>query len=385
MPDPPAVRLRRTRRWAALGVALGLAAIGLWTWALSGPPLPLRATIAIKGGYLQPLAFSPNGSTLVMADGDGRLFFWDVLSGRVRSTLKVPRWGWVQSADFSPDGRMLAVMEGGAATNGQRVHVVDVAEGVVKTSFGVEAYWFAKPRFSSDNSSLTLINKETLPDENGTSGMKTGWRFRTWDTATGRDLPVSSVQIPPYDYLAVTADGRTVAGATYGTPVITLWDVETASPAETRLNLTPPATSDLFLFFSDDGTTLFVWKPDGAIEVWDVSTRQLRCILPPPSQGFRTRHAASTANNRIVVSAGPRTIGRLGSIGFRARRVLSALLRMGKPTPPPLIEAVVWDVTAGKPRAVLPCDSRPCLSQDGHLLATSTPEGTTQIWDLSSK
>ncbi|PYJ86528.1 MAG: hypothetical protein DME22_04920 [Verrucomicrobia bacterium] len=60
-------------------------------------------------GWLDSLAFSPGGKTLVGGDIDGK-HFWNVASGNVIATLPA-HVSACRSVSFSPDGRCLATAE----------------------------------------------------------------------------------------------------------------------------------------------------------------------------------------------------------------------------------------------------------------------------------
>jgi WD40 repeat protein len=69
-----------------------------------GPPLTATAK-----GSVWDLAFTPDGSTLVSADGDGTIRFWDVAARRqVGPPLTASTGGQVSAVVFSLNGRMLA-------------------------------------------------------------------------------------------------------------------------------------------------------------------------------------------------------------------------------------------------------------------------------------
>lgn len=67
--------------------------------------------IALLSGLsssLRDIHFSPDGSRLATASNDGFVHLWDVESGEMIRRFKL----WVQSVEFSPDGRLLLIYNG---------------------------------------------------------------------------------------------------------------------------------------------------------------------------------------------------------------------------------------------------------------------------------
>lgn len=74
------------------------------------------------------VAFSPDGSTIVSAGGDGPIKFWKAASGGIEAIQDGPALDALAAA-FSPDGKTLAL-----GTFDNRVVTVDVVSGAVKGS-----------------------------------------------------------------------------------------------------------------------------------------------------------------------------------------------------------------------------------------------------------
>ena len=63
-----------------------------------------------RGMSVDPMAFSPDGKTLVGGTGDGALHLWNVASGSEIAML-AGHVSACRSVSFSPDGRCLATAE----------------------------------------------------------------------------------------------------------------------------------------------------------------------------------------------------------------------------------------------------------------------------------
>jgi WD40 repeat protein len=68
------------------------------------------------GTIVRDVAFSPDGSLLASADGNGHTYVWTVSTGKLAATLADPGSGGVDGVAFSPDGSLMATADGNGST-----------------------------------------------------------------------------------------------------------------------------------------------------------------------------------------------------------------------------------------------------------------------------
>jgi WD40 repeat protein len=198
-----------------------------------------------KGLGLASLAFSPDGTRLAAATGDGLVKLWNTATGEeLRSLFGHTRQ--VESVAFSPDGTRLA-----SASGDKTVKLWDVATGKEIHTLKGHTHFVTSVVFSSDGRRLASASWDDS--------------VKLWDAVTGKEIHTfkggrASVAFSPDGTrLAAPGDGGTV----------TLWDTATAQELHTLKGHLVDVSS---VVFSPDGRRLV--SAGEMVKVWDVASGQ---------------------------------------------------------------------------------------------------------------
>jgi len=248
----------------------------------------LRQIVDPKKG-LDPLAFAPDGKTLITAGKDG-LRFWDSATGKEQRRLDIGKEHPTALA-FSPDGKTLAL--GSDATR-----LIDLASGkdlIKRTDYPnvVTSAGFVldgQTAFTTcGNQTISLWNPLTGTELGSFEGIEE-WAGNLTLIDKGRFLlakgPDQSIRIydlaakkeirrfkapPDHDRMqALSPGGQFLAFTGKGNGVVL---VNLKSGKETRL-LQEDEVRITGVAFGPEGKTLMVWFSDHTIQIWDLATKK---------------------------------------------------------------------------------------------------------------
>jgi WD40 repeat protein len=331
--------------------------------ALTGPQA--------QPGNLSYLAFSPDGKMLVMGDAQqGSMHLLNTATGAKLRQLAARRANGQPSAAFSPDGKLLAVVNGGG------VDLADPATGQTVRRLPCPGQGFACLSFTADGKTLAVGGADHIlhlwdvatgeeirppeghrgavavavysPDGRAVATAGVDHTVRLWDPATSKELrrlarPLKAEDVnqlaPPL--LAFLRGGRVLAAA-WNDGVIYAWETATGKRLARADNWVKDRRP---LAFSPDGQALATLGPDGQLRIQDVlSGRELRRFPGPQSggqPGARALVVAFGPDGRTLATAdgGPGQFGgriNLNS-GYIANVPSAALVRL-------------WELTSGRER-----------------------------------
>ncbi len=261
-------------------------------WGISNPQRPVGLHLLTgHTGWVDSIAFSPDGNTLASGSDDETMILWDVLVPQAAEALGTPLKGHnngVLSVAFSPDGKMVA-----SGSCGERAPDNGCIQGGIilwAASNPPSALQLSMP-FNSDNKAVSSVafspDGQTLASGNGDATIS------LWDVSNPK-LPVQwgpslSGHSGRVWHMAFSSDGKTLTSSsckkvdtatscTQGE--IIRWDV---SNPKSPLQLSAPLSGqidDLSLTaIGPDGKTLASGNDDGTIFLWDISIPKLPLLL----------------------------------------------------------------------------------------------------------
>ena len=315
----------------------------LWntsTWRPIGPPL------RSSQGRWEGVDFSPDGRTLAIAGGKGRVELWDVSTRKELRELKDPaaKSGvpMLSVVRFSPDGRVIAA--GPQETN--HVTLWAAATGrLIGRPFAV------KPAGSGGAQSIYFSpdsKRIAVPGLPGTVGI---WKVAT-GRRVGRPISIGSADV---EEAIFGKDGRTLI-VSDDSGAVSFVDIATGRPIRRPLSVGNQIVGALDL--SPDGRLLAAASYDGSVFVWDTKTGE------PYGSPFK---ADASPVNDVVFSPDGRTL----VSGHHESAVvwnIAGEQAIGEPLGGPADE--ITDVS---------------FSPDGKRLATGTLDGRTIVYDTVTR
>ena len=153
--------------------------------------------------YFQSISFSPDGRMLALGNADGRVFLYDVRSGRIRHTLE-EHTDSVLSVAFNPSGLIVA-----SAGLDQTVRLWDVATGEIRHTLEGHTFDVNSVSFRPDGRILASAGDQTV---------------RLWSVITGEHLRTLHGHTGWVNSVSFSPDGKTLASAGSDGKIL-LWSV----------------------------------------------------------------------------------------------------------------------------------------------------------------
>jgi WD40 repeat protein len=349
----PDGRLAATRDF--LDKSITLWQVGTWqkTATLSGRKRNLETKIKSGMSYEEefgPVAFSPDGKSVLSEREDDLVALWDVARGEQRFELNhnttssvtkeilkgifLPRSSTphflILQTGFSADGRLIFTINGDKSAK-----IWDAASGELKIDIANKERIY-RASFSPNSDRLLTVEQQ--------GGMK------LWHVETGQLIGEVAKKNFLEDYMKsfeFSPDGKNIATFLMGDT--RLWDVKTG---ELRFKLLKSQTTDAT--FSPDGRWLATASSDkqSAGKIWNVETGEVKLTLAPT--GNKSVSVIFNPEGTLLVTTNDKGV-------------------------------TLWDAHTGAQLATLEEARYPVtFSPDGRTIATGARNDTAILWELQA-
>ncbi|MDE0681276.1 MAG: sigma-70 family RNA polymerase sigma factor [Candidatus Poribacteria bacterium] len=353
--------------------------IGIWLYDThSGQVLDLLTT---HTDWVNSVAFSSDGKTLVSGSKDNTIRLWDAQTGTLRKTLTlIGHKGEIWEMAFSPDGKILATWSWEWESP---IHLWDVETGARLHNFVGEARDNVNSMaFSPDGNTLAS------PLDNGT--------IRLWNTQTGELSRILIGHTYHVSCVAFSPDGKMLASGSYdGT--LRLWDAETGELRNTRTGYTSAVVN---VSFSPDGNTVASAMGDDTVGLWNAQTGTRRHTLKV-ARTHSIESLSFSPDNKTLAGAGYGRIIHLWDAETGALRNtlgghtdVVAGVSFSSPDGKTLASGGwdntvrLWDAQTGRIHGTLEGHTdwvnSVSFSPDGKTLASGSKDKTIHLWDVKT-
>ena len=295
--------------------------------------LPEGTITRLGKGYINDIAYAPNGRQLAVATSIGVWLYGMSTETELNLLSEVP--DYVQAIAFSPDGSILA--SGGYLPNGV-IRLWDTTTGKLRDTIDV----------SEDVLTLTFSPDGTMLASSG------GWPdypIQLWDIATRqlRDTRFDNTGSP--NALAFSLDGKTLVSGG-GDNTVRLWDVQTGKLKNRFKGHRDDVNA---IIFSPNGKILASCSDDGTIRLWNAHTGETSATLKGNAKFPEGISALAFSPNGTTLASA--TTEQVWLWDVHTRQILR------------ILEGHTWHVSAL------------AFSPDGETIASAGRDWTLRLWD----
>ncbi|NER52581.1 MAG: WD40 repeat domain-containing protein [Symploca sp. SIO1A3] len=215
----------------------------------------LLTTLTGHSGWVNAIAYSPDGATLASASDDKTVKLWNVQDGSLLTTL-TGHSGWVNAIAYSPDGATLA-----SASSDTTVKLWNAQNSSLLATLTGHRSLVNAIAYSPDGATLASASSDTT--------------VKLWNAQNSSLLTTLPDHGDGVNAIAYSPDGAILASA-ISYKAVKLWNAQDGSLLAT---LTDHGGSVNAIAYSPDGTTLASASDDSTVKLWNAQDGSLLATL----------------------------------------------------------------------------------------------------------
>ncbi|MTJ15633.1 WD40 repeat domain-containing protein [Dolichospermum sp. UHCC 0299] len=212
----------------------------------------LIRTIYGHSSYVNAIAVTPDGKSLISGSSDRTIKIWDVVTGAEKFILR-GHSDSVNAITVTTDGKSLI-----SASSDETIKIWDVGTGREEFTIYSHSRYVNAIAVTSDGKNLI-------------SGSSDG-KIKIWDVGTGIEKFTLRGYSGYSNALELTTDGKTLVSGSFDGK-IKIWDIGTGAE---KFTLKGHSRSITAIALTPDGKTLVSSSFDGKIKIWDLTQKTAR-------------------------------------------------------------------------------------------------------------
>lgn len=288
----------------------------------SAPNLTLVQTLTVESGWINSVAISPDGQTLVAGCTDSTIKVWNLKTGQFIGSF-VGHLSGISSIAISPDGEILV-----SGSSDRTIKVWNLRTNQLIYNFTEDALIFSVA-ISSDSRTLVSVSgggnfdKSIIKWRNLNTGEVTrtltdyataalslaispnrqllvsgdfDQSIKVWNFNTSQLIRIMTGHTDAVSFVTISPNGLTLASSSWDNS-IKLWNLNSGQLIRTLRGHRSEVNT---LAISPDGMTLFSGSSDNTLKVWNLNTGELILTLTDHRDDITS--LATSLDGQILVS-----------------------------------------------------------------------------------
>lgn len=226
----------------------------IFVWRISTGEVYCVLKSQTNNGFINGIAFNPNGNRIVSVSSTGEIEFWKLSSKMLEKKL-IAHDAPIYSIAFSPDGSKFVT-----GSRDKSIKMWDAKTGELIRRLIGHTGWVMQVSYNQDGNYILSASDDTT--------------IRIWDSKTGESLKTFLGHRGGIKTAAFSPDGKTIVSASIWDRSIRFWDVETGMLIKTMDNMNNVQSVE---YSPENGRFILLAFQDKRIKIMDSSFTKIDC------------------------------------------------------------------------------------------------------------